>query len=370
MKKYLLITSLCLLGTSFLWGQSTWTGLGADDFWNTSGNWSPGTPGFNETAIFNGSAIPVDVNGVSKVGVSLDFQTAGWTISDIPGTGNLRIDGGISPYDINSVGSGVNTIAAKLTTTGSATISYNIGANNTLVLSGDNSLKKTSTITGSGTLVYNGPDQSPSYNQDYVMSGDVTILANNQIALGKSATFGNGTLGGTGRIGMLDGGSDYTFENSTIAPGGNGTFGAEIESLDFGLAGGQAGSILFGDNSTLAIQLGTTLGSNDLMTYESQRGNEGVKITGTNTTLALFGTTVEAGTYEIFTIFASAGGSDLEGTFDTVTFNGVAVDPSDITVTYAADSINVNVLTAIPEPGSLILLGFAGLALVIFRRRK
>lgn len=179
-----------------------------------------------------------------------------------------------------------------------------------------------------------------------------------------------------------------TFGNLELAPN---TFGQTIEvfvrggdpvqSLDFNLLIGDGGPIANGDNpnfnfiTDLDILTGTIFAADNNGNRPASRvAEDGIAIDGTATsvagntvvadgllaTLTLDTTGITSGTFQITT---DAGMTDLGMTsptiFGTTTGNLAPVQATG----------TITIVNAIPEPGSLCLIGFASLAIVGQRRR-
>ncbi len=341
---------------------STWTGAGTDDFFINSANWSGGAPGFNDTGQFTGAptASQPDLNGATRNGVSIDFQSAGWTIRDDAGGGTLRLDGGSL---LRSLGSGVNEISANLSSaSGSGPNQIVVGSGNTLNLSGGFNINNDRTISGGGTLVFTGANQASLNSRGYSFSDSTTVLANTAVAVGRTTLDNGGVFGGTGSLIGDSFTSGLIVNNGTLAPGGNGDFGPEIESLLLASESASRSIVEFNSGAVLEIQF-DALGNHDLLQLDL--GSGGFLDINAGATLNLIADGgVPDGSYTIVENidFSSANqNTDIDGTFTHVNFNGQAIDPSHFTITYNDDSIVVNITGVIPEPASVVLLGLGAL---------
>jgi hypothetical protein len=110
------------------------------------------------------------------------------------------------------------------------------------------------------------------------------------------------------------------------------------------------------------------LGVNDKLVFVSSNatGNVGIN---SSAILNLFGTTIEQGSYTILEN-ANVAQANILGKFGTVNYNGSAVDTNKISVVYGTDSITVNVLSTIPEPATIGMLGLGAIITVLIRRLK
>ncbi|MGE9267857.1 MAG: PEP-CTERM sorting domain-containing protein [Verrucomicrobiales bacterium] len=125
----------------------TWSGLDGDDLFSNGGNWlggnAPANNDYQDTARFEVSATPSTISlGGNRSLDTLDFQSAGWTI-----TGNQ-----FNNIDlINSAGAGTNTIASGINAFADRT--WNVATGNTLHFTGVFYLRnKTINLTGGGVV--------------------------------------------------------------------------------------------------------------------------------------------------------------------------------------------------------------------------
>lgn len=353
---------------------SVWTGGGANNYWATGGNWQENAmPGWLGTATFTGSSgVPnPDINGGAYNGISLDFQSAGWTISDSVGTGAIRVDGGTC--SIKSAGAGVNHINANIGGSGTNALSMNIGSGNTLRISKGFAQSRYDFGSSSGTLVFDGSVLQGSTGSTMTNKSSLTILANTtgSGALQYSSYRGEtgSRLGGTGTIQGYQYGITTIASGATLAPGGNGAFGDEIGTLTIKSSSATIRhNVVLDAGAVFEAQLGAMLGSNDKLVLNSY-GNGFIDIK-TGVTLSLLGDgAIEDGAYTIMANLATDM-KDITGTFSTVLYNGQAIDPEHFTVDYLGDSIVVNVLGVIPEPATIGMLGLGALVTLLIRRFK
>jgi hypothetical protein len=255
----------------------TWDGDTSTTF--TSGsNWVGGVaPAFPTANIFFPGAITPfqpNMNNAFQVGVqNLEFLGAGWTVSDTGTAGGFRLDAsGTAPGStipgggIYSTGSGVNTINAHVIWASSAVApKVRVDAGNTLVITGTYSQSKVTEFSGAGTFVIAGPDKTTAnFNTGYnITNSNFTLYFNSVQDVSQSTNFTQGRIGGTG--GLL--GQDFqttTFSGGTLAPGGNGTYGAEIESFQITGESASRHELTFAGGTTLEIQIGSGgVGNND-----------------------------------------------------------------------------------------------------------
>ena len=170
-------------------------------------------------------------------------------------------------------------------------------------------------------------------------------------------------------------GSAVTVNGATAVLGGTGTVGATT-LLNGGTINPGASPGILNIAGNFAMSLGTTLGAEiDGTTVGAQYDQLSVigTVTLANATLTLGGayTTTVAG--DLFTIILNDGAGDpVSGTFaglaeSASVFNG----GQEFTISYAGGDGNDVVLTAVPEPGSAVmLLGGVGMLLGLQRRRR
>ena len=350
MKRQDLLTLTALLSIAcFTTGHAatlTWTNGGSGANINVADNWSPAqAPANSDDLIFANESLgnPTWNNGSGSFRPNIQLTDGGW---------NFNVTGRIySSIDYSTAGLGVTTFT---TTSGGRvgtqqTSTWNIGTGNILVITGAGrtEFNQPLTKTGSGMVVIDLPTANGSRGMT-INAG--TVLINNTAPQASNTPWSvaaGATLGGTGTVRSTTG----TTADGTIAPGGDGTYGALIETLDFN------DDLTMGAGSTLAIDFGVanesdTLVMTDSSTFDLSAANNILDISGALTPIV--------GSYTIVDGLNS-------GSFEDILYNGSSVfsDP-DFSIDYNSNSIVVNV---IPEPASLMLLGMGG-ALMLSRRRK
>jgi len=183
-----------------------------------------------------------------------------------------------------------------------------------------------------------------------------------------SASAGSGaTLGGNGRIGLgsalvnvaVSSSSPLAADNGILAPG---AFAGNVGTLT--VDGGTG--VVLGDNSTFLVDYAGT--TNDHLFI---LGGGSLDLTAPSNTLSLVGS--GTGTYTIAQ-FPGYNGDAALNQFETVLLNGQVAQgidpglPNYAAVSYNPDNISVTI--AVPEPGSLALLGLGALAIGNRRRRR
>lgn len=267
-----------------------------------------------------------------------------------PTTANLKI-GNVTAGSVG--GAGTMTLVLDGSATGNV-ISGTI-SNSTVSVTTSLTKSNTSTWTLSGTSTFTGATT--------VNAG--TLLVDGSLAAGSAVTVGaSGTLGGIGTI------------NGTV-------------SVDGVLAPGNSPGVLKVNNSVtinnggaVALELnGATVGTNyDQLALTNTSSI--FSLTNTNNLQLTLGYVPTVGAQ--FTIVDVAGSNAVAGIFEQL--NGVTTDLSQgaiftlsgvqFQISYTAEGTtfagagNNVMLEVVPEPGTVALLGLAGTALVIFRRRR
>ncbi len=350
----------------------TWEGDVSSDFWNGA-NWVGGTAphaSYPAPLLFPGDPAAAYQPNLGTKTLSrlrgLTFEQAGWTIS---GTGAMVVD---NPSILTSAGNGINRIETQVDFSGYKEDStLDIATGNTLAITGSRFQIRysTNTVTGGGTLAIDVPSAPhDAYNSNIVVQG-ATLLANNAFGVARlyvrdDATGTRGVFGGTGEVtGRF--GRDALFEDgSTLAPGGDGTFGDRIGTLRWNSALAAGHIVTLQSGSMLAIDyLNATADK-----VEFVGANANVFTINPGATLALNGSTDSEQTY---TLVAGDGAGlfTFNGMFSTYLLNDEPVDPATdprLDVSYANNALTV---TIVPEPATLSLLGIGMAALALRRRR-
>jgi autotransporter-associated beta strand protein len=258
---------------------------------------------------------------------------------------------GIVQNESGSAGTATLTIGAPAGTTSSfGGVIRNgdgSGTDGTLAISksdiGRQTLTGTNTYTGvtnvtAGVLAIGGAGSINSSSAVTVNGG--TFLQNSSVAVNRSVIVNSGTIGGTGSYsGSVALGSGH------IAPGDG------VGTVTF------IGGIGLSSGSVLDFQLGS---SSDLINISS--GSLALDGTLNVTSSGGFGT----GTYTLLSGFSNLSNNGLN--FGTM--------PSGYlySLSYTSNSVLLNVssalATAVPEPGSIALLGLGGMALLRRRSRR
>ncbi len=326
-------------------------------------NWSPiAAPGNSDTLVFDNLAAgnPTWNNSSNSFRPTAQFDSSGWDV-DVTARFYASVDlDTTTPVGLVTVTT-ANT-GARIGAQNAA--NWNISAGNTLHYTGVGrfELAQQPIKNGGGVLVIDMTGAVTGNRGITVNAGTVLINSGGTAVTGGGApratnqswSIGaDGTLGGTGLV--RSNRPDGIAVDGTIAPGGNGAFGALIESLEI------EDDIEMNPGSVLAIDFGAAGVSDVLRLVEGAAPAGTFNLSDLDNTLSITGAAIPiVGSYTI------VDGANT-GTFETILYNNVDVtsDPT-FSITYNADSIVVGV---IPEPASLTLLGLGGLLILGGRRR-
>jgi autotransporter-associated beta strand protein len=242
-------------------------------------------------------------------------------------------------------GGGTLTVSTQNALSGAKQLSVNGNVN----ITNSNNYSGATTVN-SGTLTLGGSGSISSSSSITLMSSG-TLLQNSSTELNRTLTFSGGTLGGQGQYtGNINMGSS----SGHLSPGATGV--GSIGTLTIG----GTGNVTLGSTSVLDFDFGTTSGSCDLLA-----------MTGTSRTLVLNGTLnitnsggVARGDYTIISGFSNYSGSLSFGSLPAGHNWSMAI--TDV------GSYHNLVITAAPEPGTIVLLatGLLGLLAYAWRKRR
>jgi fibronectin-binding autotransporter adhesin len=243
----LFVLSHQALATTF---TCTWSGLGADNNWQTDGNWdvlcngaAPHVPHANDDLVFpSGAARLTNTNNIpaGTAFKSITFTGGGYTI-----TGN-QIALSTAGISVNSVSNIQNTLNTDLAIAGATTISMTGGSGHVLGLGG--------VISGGGSLAMNG-NNGGQFN----LSGNNTYTGGTSLA----ALFlqvGNNNAFGTGMVTV------NSASTATINPAGF----TIPNAASFGGNGQGNNGVVNGDgtwNGPITLTAFTEIGGNGVLTF-------------------------------------------------------------------------------------------------------
>jgi len=312
-------------------GTATWDTTTQSRFKNGAAGttylrWVNSSTGNDHTAVFGGTAGTVSVASGGVTSSGLTFNTTGYVVQ----SNTITLSGSTTP--IISVGSG---LTATINSALAGTSGFTKTGDGILVLGGDQTGLATTNVNG-GTLIVNG-DQSTA-------TGAVSVADTT-------------TLGGIGSVG----GATTFASGSTLSPGTSA--GNISQALDFASLTMAAGSFWLVD------LVNAVANDSDLVSVVNSGG---LSISGALTINEVSGTFTETTGYRIASYTGALGGL---GRFSND--NGSGLITSGVGNTWSINYnnggfITLTSLTAVPEPGTLGLLGVAlgGFFVRRFRRRS
>jgi fibronectin-binding autotransporter adhesin len=263
----------------------------------------------------------------------------------IGSTGNHTYSGMLTPanntYRLGG-GGGTITIANPLVNNGTTNRSLIISGN--VTLAGANTYSGPTTINNGALRIAASGSLNDSLTGGITLNGG-TLLVSSTAPLTRSITMIGGTVGGTGRyVGNLTPG------NGHLSPGDGG-----VGTMT------QQGNLTMDDSSVFDFDLGSTPGVSDRWAFDGA----GCSLTLDGTLNIATSGRVAAGNYVLFSGATS------------ITDNGLdfGIVPTSHDWSYAVANNNgvySVIVTAAPEPGTLVLLGtgLVGLLAYVWRKRK
>ncbi len=236
----------------------------------------------------------------------------------------------------NASGSGSRLITSTTVDAKTLTIGFNNASGSFDGVIENGSGTTAITKVGTGTQTFQG---ASTYSGDTIISGG-RLLANNTSgsATGTSnlTVNTNGTFGGTGAIT-----GDVVLVGGTLSPG------ASIEDLTVGSVSGTGSLLIEYDGlASTAIDILNVSGNFDVSGISVNFQSLGGPLAGPSYVFATYGSLTGG-------VFAS-----------------VLSSPAGYTVDYAFGGNNIALVQAVPEPSTIAMLGFAGLAAGWYRRKK
>jgi len=375
--------STSLVTPAYAQYTTQWEG-DVDTNMNTPGNWNNGDIGREAAAVFDDPSavtfqpdIPTGApNNRAEVN-SLTFNQAGWNITTDGTTHVVFWNQGGTPF-LTSNGAGTNTIGGIRTANPIDTVTT--GAGNTLEIGYSNGALTMATKAGDGTFVLGSGvalNNLPDVNAGtLIYNGSSTWNDSNDRTIASGSV-----LGGNGGIGHFRQTVNYNFvSTATLAPGEQGLLDSSAGTLSFFTTPGSGPTPHVNVNlltgSSLAIDIFAD-GSSDKLSFGGTKASSDTMLNiSTGVSLDLFGTAA-ATTYTIAEFTDAGEYTSGNGTFSTITLNGVELTEGvDYTVAYnehiafdpGSGSIEV---TLVPEPQTYALVaGGLILGLAILRRRR
>lgn len=275
--------------------------------------------------------------GTGGTGVNPAVSNAG--VLNINGASLIELDAAATRYSAFNF---TNTATGEVNITGNAIIGNTTKAT---LFSNEGVLNK----TGAGTASILSSGDGEALNSGTILVGD----ENGTLFFSRPLT-STGSLIGNGTISVDNGG---------ITIGNGGIVRAGLSEGDiattFTLAAAANEAIIFGEGSTLVVDLGLETGVSDHLFFDGD-----ILLTANNT-LSIVQSAFTPG---VFTVASWSGDRIVAGEFSTILYNGAAANPSLIQVDYL-DMNGTLQVTVIPEPKAALIAGVACLLLLIGRRR-
>lgn len=187
-----------------------------------------------------------------------------------------------------------------------------------------------------------------------------TLLVNNTagsgVGTGAVSVKNSATLGGLGYV-VLGAANSVTVESGGRISAGTTSIGTL--TFDFGSTTGGLAAL---DGSAFAFDLGVSNTSDLVRLFNYTSGDFTL---GTSVALNFSG--AQIGEYTLFSFYTDAGSTLYNGAFSTANFSVTGLGGFTHQLNYANGLVTLSV---VPEPGTFALLGLAGMACVLLRRRR
>ncbi|GAT32578.1 PEP-CTERM protein-sorting domain-containing protein [Terrimicrobium sacchariphilum] len=303
--------------------------------------------------------------GVLVLGNSLALQNSA---IDTTGPGKINLSGiTTSTFGGLTGGTALATVINSGYTGSLTAITLNTGTGKSYSYTGviaDGATGMSFTKTGSGSQTLGGANTYTGATT--ISAGTLILMASGTIS--NSSGINLGTSDSQGTLDVTSKTSGYTIGASQTLSGYGSVLLASGKTLTVSgnlAPGNSAGIVTIGGNLSLASTSTTTM---ELVnsTLGAGSGFDQISLSGTGLSLTYGGALVidvslatQVGSYQLFTGF-----STQTGTFSSITFSQAEAAG---TFDY---STGVLTLTAVPEPGTVALVGFSLLGLLVFRRRN
>lgn len=288
----------------------------------------------------------IDTSGAGKIALS-GITTA--TFGGLTGSSNLA----------TVINSGYTSSVTAITLNTGASKSYSYTG---IIADGASGMSFTKTGAGSQTLgginTYTGATT--------ISAGTLVLAANGSVAASSGINLGTsgsqGTLDVTAKTGGYSIGASQTlsgYGSILLAAGKTLTINGNLAP------GNSTGIVTIGGNLSLASSSTTTM---ELVSSALGAGSgfDQISLSGSGLSMTYGGALVidvtfstQVGVYQLFTGFSSQ-----SGTFSSITFSQAEAAG---TFDYSTGALT---LTAVPEPGTVALVGFSLIGLLVFRRRN
>lgn len=341
-----------------------WMNFTGDDQWNTIANWRD-----------NANTATVDPNGNTCI-IRAGSPGGDIYVNADMSIARLRWSAGTITRSILIASTNLND--ATLTLTGAAETFDNSGATTDVTFDGaanGNGARLRMAITGTAAWNQNA-GSTMILNLDISGVGQINKSGGGTVVLGGANTYSGATTINGGKIlvnGSTGGTSVFTVQTGGIL-GGTGTVGGVVNVLDGTVAPGAS-------PGTLTLSSDLNLAANSVLSFELD-GTDQTVGSSINDLIVVGGNLVLDGTLDVspWATFAGASIGDKWRLIDytgSLTDNGLVLGVSpDSNLTFAIDTGTANqvnlVVTAVPEPSTVVLglLGGLGLLMVVRRRRS
>ncbi|PTX93910.1 hypothetical protein DB345_20265 [Spartobacteria bacterium LR76] len=303
--------------------------------------------------------------GVLVLGNSLALQNSA---IDTTGPGKINLSGiTTSTFGGLTGGTALATVINSGYTGSLTAITLNTGTGKSYSYTGviaDGATGMSFTKAGSGSQTLGGANTYTGATT--ISAGTLILTASGSIS--SSSGINLGTSGSQGTLDVTAKTGGYTIGASQTLSGYGSVLLASGKTLTVSgnlAPGNSTGIVTIGGNLSLASSSTTTM---ELVSSALGAGSgfDQIALSGTGLSLTYGGALVidvslatQTGSYQLFTGFATQ-----TGTFSSITFSQAEAAG---TFDY---STGVLTLTAVPEPGTVALVGFSLLGLLVFRRRN
>lgn len=215
--------------------------------------------------------------------------------------------------------------------------------------------------TGDGVQEFSG--SASTYSGGTIIQAGTLLVTNSAgsgLGVGAVSVANGGTLGGNGFIALGGSSSIIVAEGGTISPGTS-TIGTL--TLDGGTTSGAILSLASGSGFEFKLGAGNT---SDQVAFWNYAGAQDF-VLGGDVSIDFSG--AQAGTYTLFSFFSDNGvtatASGILSGFNVASFTGL--DGYDVSFDYGSSDITLT-LSAVPEPGTIVLVA-VGLLFLVVRKR-
>lgn len=328
----------------------TWTGSGADAAWSTTANWTPSPT----------------LSGADLIFTSSGTQRSNYIASTLSIKGVAFDSGAPDTYiRLSSLGTGSGVRNLGLNVSGSY-INVNSGANGNYTIDGPGAFLINQSVSinhnGNGTLTLGKLAASTANNYGITKTGTGTLILSGANTFTGAIAVANGTLLVNGNSSAATGAVTVSFG---AALGGSGTVGGVTTVAGDLKPGSSPGALTFTRGLTLADTSATTFEIASLSSFDVLANDGGDTITFQDGADVLFDFAGYTAVYnDSFLVLSNWGSRVASGTLNLSVTN--------LTAGYSLDTSNLlttGVVTVIPEPATIGMLGLGALITLVLRRR-